>query len=56
VVSDRKPCHASSWFKADSGNVWKAHAADVDWQGGRWAVERMEGQRVDLGAAEAERP
>jgi hypothetical protein len=43
-------------FKADSGNVWKAHAADVDWQGGRWAVERMEGQRIDLGAAEAERP
>ena len=37
-------------------NVWKAHAADVDWQGGRWAVERMEGQWVDLGAAEAERP
>jgi hypothetical protein len=41
-------------FRIDSGNVWKAHAVGVDWQGGRWAVERMEGQRVDLGAPEAE--
>jgi hypothetical protein len=41
-------------FKTDSGNVRKAHAAGVDRQGGRWAVEWLEGQRVDLGAAEAE--
>ena len=27
------PCVVAE-FKADSGNVWKAHAADVDWQGG----------------------
>jgi len=41
-------------FETDSGDVWRVDATGVDWQGGRWAVEPMEGQRVDLGAAEAE--
>ena len=41
-------------FEPDSGNVWRVNTTGVDWQGGQWAVERMEGQRVDLGAAEAE--
>lgn len=64
MVSDRKACHASSEglpcvvveFKADSGNVSNAHAADVDWQGG--AVGRGTDERPagNLGAAETERP
>jgi hypothetical protein len=41
-------------LETDPGNVRNAHAPGVDRQGGRRAVERVEGQRVDLGATEAE--
>jgi hypothetical protein len=41
-------------FEADAGYLGQRNTASADRQDGRRAVERVEGQRVDLGAAEAE--
>ena len=41
-------------FEADAGNVGQRDVAGIDRQGRRRAVEWVEGQRGDLGAAEAE--
>ena len=57
VVSDRQACHVSSWSsKPIPGTSGRRMRRALTGRAGRWAVDRMEGQRVNLGAAVAERP